>query len=131
MEAKPPHQPETSDQREWHREHDNERLGHAPEIKIEQQEDDKHRDRHHDLQPSFGALQIFELAAPSDVMPGRKLDLCGDGLLRVRHVAAKITVAQIDENVGSKLGVFGADAGGSLRKADLGDLAERNRASVA
>ena len=75
IEAEPPHQPEAADQRERHREHDDQGLGHAPEIEIEQQEDDEHRDRHDDLQSGLGALQIFELAAPGHVIAGRKLDL--------------------------------------------------------
>jgi hypothetical protein len=38
IEAEPPHQPQAADQRERHREHDDERLGHATEVEIEQQE---------------------------------------------------------------------------------------------
>ena len=49
VEAEPPHQPEAADQRERHRQHDDQGLGHAAEIEVEQQEDDQQRDRHDDL----------------------------------------------------------------------------------
>ena len=75
IEAEPPHQPEAADQREGHREHDDQRLGDAPEVEIEQQEDDQQRHRHDDLEPRLGALQILELAAPGRVVAGRELHL--------------------------------------------------------
>jgi Cu/Ag efflux pump CusA len=83
-----------------HRQHDDQRLGHAPEIEIEQQEDDEHRDRYDDLQPRLGAFEILELAAPGDVIAGWELDLARHRFLRIRHVAAEIAVAQIDEHSG-------------------------------
>ena len=75
VEAEPPHQPQAADQRERHRQHDDQGLGHAAEVEVEQQEDDQHGDRHDDLQPRLGAFEIFELAAPGDVVAGRELDL--------------------------------------------------------
>ena len=110
IEAEPPHQPEAADQREGHRQHDDQRLGDAPEIQVEQQEDDEQRHRHDDLEPRLGALQIFELAAPGGVIAGRELHLRGHRLLRVGDVAAEIAVAQIDIDVGGELRVLGADA---------------------
>jgi hypothetical protein len=44
--AEQPHQPDAADQREGHREHHDQRLGHAPEVEVEQQEDDQQRHRH-------------------------------------------------------------------------------------
>ena len=64
VEAEPPHEPQPADQREGQRQHDDERFGQPAEVEIEQQEDDQQRDRHDDLQPRLGPLQIFELAAP-------------------------------------------------------------------
>ena len=49
VEAEPPHQPEAADQREGQRQHDDQRLGEAPEVQIEQQEDDQERHRDDDL----------------------------------------------------------------------------------
>ena len=37
--AEPPHEPGAADEREGHRQHDDERLGEAPEIEIEQHEE--------------------------------------------------------------------------------------------
>jgi hypothetical protein len=39
--AEQPHQPDAADQRERHREHDDQRFGDAPEVEIKQQEDDE------------------------------------------------------------------------------------------
>ena len=51
-------------------------------------------------------------------------------LLRVGNVAAEITVADVDEDVGRELGVFGADASRALRELDIGDFAQRHRAAI-
>ena len=110
IEAEPPHQPKAADQRKRHREHDDQRLGDAPEIEVEQQEDNEDGHRHHDLQPRFGALVIFELAAPRRVIARREIDFGRHRLLRVGDIAAEIAVAQIDKDVERKLRVLGADA---------------------
>ena len=43
--AEPPHEPGAADERKGHREHDDERLGEAAEIEIEQHEDEEQRRR--------------------------------------------------------------------------------------
>ena len=54
--------------RERQRQHDDQRLGHAPEVEVEQQEDDDQGQRDHDRQTLLGALVVFELAAPDRVI---------------------------------------------------------------
>ena len=58
-------------------------------------------------QPLLGALQILELSAPSHVVAGRKVDLLGDGLLRVGDEAADIPVPEVDEDIERELRVLG------------------------
>ena len=130
VEPEPPHQPQPAHQGERQRQHDDERLGEAAEVEVEQQEDDHQRHRHHHLQAGFGALEVFELAAPDQVGAGRELHLLGHRLLRVGDVAAEVAVADVDEDVGGELGVLGADAGGALREPDVGDLAQGHRAAA-
>jgi hypothetical protein len=48
-----PHQPDAADQRERHRQHHDQRLGQAPEVEVEQQEDDRSVSRHDDLHRSM------------------------------------------------------------------------------
>ena len=110
VEAEPPHQPEAADQGEGHREHDDERLRHAAEIEVEQQEDDQDGHRHHDLEPRLGALEIFELTAPGDVVARRELNLARHRLTRLGNVAAEVPVAQVDEDVERELSVLGTNA---------------------
>jgi hypothetical protein len=45
------------------------------------------------------------LAAPGDVVAGRKLNACGHNLLPIGDVAAQVTVADIDKDVGRELAV--------------------------
>ncbi len=40
MKAEPPHQPQTADQGERHRQHDDHGFSHPPEIQVQQQKDD-------------------------------------------------------------------------------------------
>src|SRR5574343_926846 len=107
--AEPPHQPDAADQRERHREHDDQRFGDAPEIEVEEQEDDEQRDRHDDLQLGDGAFHVLELAAPGDVGAGGEFDLLVDRLPRLGDIEAYVAVADIYVDVGREQRVFGAN----------------------
>ena len=62
-------------------------------------------------QLGLGALQIFELAAPFDVIAGRQLHLLArPRAARLGDIAAEIAAVHIDIDVGDELRVLGADA---------------------
>src|SRR3979490_3452544 len=103
MEAEPPHQPNSSDQREWQREHDDHRIGERAEVEIQQQKDDQQRDRHHDLQTRRRALKVFELSAPYDIGTCRKLNARLRRSWRGGDGAAEIAIANIDIDVDGEL----------------------------
>ncbi len=109
VEAKPPHQPDSTDQREWQRQHDDHRVRNRAEVKIQQKEDNQQRDRHHNFQARGRALEIFKLPAPHHVGARRKLDARLHRLLGVGDVSAKIAVADINIDIDGELAVLGAD----------------------
>ena len=82
------------------RQHHDEAFRDAAEIEIEQQENDEHRDRDHDLQPRLGALHVFELPAPAHVIAGRELDLLRDRLLGVGDEAPNVSTGDVHEDPG-------------------------------
>ena len=125
VEAEPPEQPDAADQREWQREHDDERLGQPAEIQVEQQEDDRERHRHDQLEACLGPFEIFELTAPGDAEARGQLDALRDRVLGVANVAAEVAPDRIDEDVDRELAILGPDRGGATLALDACDLAER------
>src|SRR5262249_390344 len=81
-------------------------------------------------EPGLGTLQIFELAAPGDVIAGRKLDLRGDHSLRVSNIAAEVPVTEIDIDVAGELRVLGANDRRPRRKTYLCHLSQRDSAAA-
>jgi hypothetical protein len=56
------------------------------------------------------ALQIFELAAPGDVVARRELHVGGNCFARIGYIAAEVPVANVNEDVHDELAVFGTNA---------------------
>ena len=132
LKPEPPHQPEPADQRERQRQHDDERLGEAAEVEVEQQEDDHQRHRHHHAAGGLRrARRYSNWPLHTQIDARRKLHLLGHRLPRVGDVAAKVAVADVDVDVGGELwrsrcGCWSAPC----VELDVGDLAQRHRAAV-
>ena len=124
--AQRPHQPHAADQRERDRQHDDQGLRESLEVEVQQQEDRQQRHRNDDLHLLDRALHVLELAAPGDVVAGRKLDLLGHRLARVGHVRADVAATDVDEDVGRQQRVLGADARRAARDHHLGHLPQRH-----
>src|SRR6185369_3539049 len=110
--------------------HDDQRFGEAPEIHVEQQENDQQGDRHDDLEFLDGAFHVFKLAAPGGIGAGREFDLRVDRLPRLGDVGADVAVADIDVDVGREQRVFGTDGRGAGGDLNFGKLAERHHGTA-
>src|SRR6185295_20144156 len=97
---------------------------------VEQQEDNHQRYWHHDLQASFSALEVFELAAPDQVSAGRELHLFSHRLLRCGDITTEVAITDVDEDIGRQFCILGANAVGNIDKLDVRDFAQRHRAAV-
>ena len=118
------HQPESADESEWQSRHDEQGLRDAPEREIEQDEDDRERPRHHNLQPRSRALEELELPGPGDRGAGRKLHLLRHRALHVAHRGTEIAPADVDVHPARKPRVLGFQHRRAIRDFHLGHITE-------
>ena len=90
-------------------------------VQVDQHENDQQRERNDDLEPLLGALEIFELPGPLDVIAGRKFHALADALRGGVDVAVDVVAGDVHENEADELAVFVADGGRAGFVADVGE----------
>ena len=98
--AKPPHEPDAANQRERHRQHDDQSLRQSPEVQVQQQENEQQRYWHNEFHFLDGTLHGLKLTAPCGVVAGRELDLVIHCFARLGDVATDVTLTDVHKNVG-------------------------------
>ena len=93
--AEQPHEPHAAHQRERERKHHDRRLGHVPEVEVQQPEDDQQGDRHHHTQPRRGPLERLELAGPRDAIARRQRHPPRHHLSRLVDISADISATNV------------------------------------
>ncbi len=106
MEALPVQEPYPADQRERQAHQDQQRLIHATERQIEQNEDDHHRHRHHQLQLLIGMLKQFKLSGEGHAGSRPQFYVLADGRLNVVHHGHHIPASGIDIDPARRAGIF-------------------------
>ena len=113
-------------ERRTSRQHDDERLGNAPEVEVQQHEDDAERDRHDELELRPHPLHGFELTAPGKSVSGGKGDAVGDDALRLPHITPNIASGDVDGDGRHRKRILRLHGHRSLYHLDVRDLAQRD-----
>src|ERR1700716_1288317 len=96
----------------------------------QQRENKQSGDRDNHSKPLDGALLVFELSAPCDVVARRQFNLLGDLPLRLCDKAALVASQQVCLDCGIPSSRFAVDARGSLSLLDFRDITQAHRAGA-
>ncbi len=124
--AQEPDEPDPPDEREGHREHHEDRLRHAPEVDVEEQEDDQQHGGHDEPQGRLGALHVLVLTTPLERVPLGKREHVVDHALRIGDVATDVAAGDVHVDPCRRLRPLGADHHRTGDLPNRGDLAERD-----
>src|SRR5215468_1627062 len=96
----------------------------------EQHKNQEERERHDEEEPFCSALELLELAAPFDVIPGGQFDLPEDGGLGLVDEAADVTPANIEFDGDAAARVLARDLRRAFDQRNIGELRERDARAV-
>ena len=126
MEALPVQEPYSANQGERQAHQDQQGFVNPAECQIQQDENDHHRHRHHQLQFLVGMLKQFKLSGECHTGSRSQFHFLADGRLNVVNHRHHVPAAGININPAGWPGIFGFQHGWSRNDVNIRDIAQRD-----
>ena len=124
------HQPDAANHTERQGAHYNTHLGHVAEIQVQQDHDNRQRQRYHQCQALLGTLHVLILAGPGQGVAGRQVHLLPHHRLSLFDPTTKIPACNVHQGPAIEAGIFRFDHGRPPVDPDIRHVGQRDTLST-